>query len=50
LSAVIDRTAIPFTKLTLAWLCIEWLSGASQFPVAQPLGTVEPLKSSRHCI
>jgi hypothetical protein len=30
-------------------LCVEWLSGAVQFPTAQPLGIVEALKSSRHC-
>ena len=50
LSAVMESTAIPFTKLTLAGLCVERLNGDPQFPTAQPLGIVEPLNSSRHCI
>ena len=44
-----ESTAIPFTKVTLAGLCVEWLSGDAQFPVSQPLGIAEPLNSSRHC-
>ncbi len=40
---------MPFTKLTLAGLCLDRLNGDCQSPAPQPLGIVEPLNSSRHC-
>ena len=44
-----DSTAIPFANVTSAGLSVERLKGDAQFPVAQLLGIVEPVNSSRHC-
>src|SRR6185312_1791863 len=50
LSAVIESTAMPPPKVTLAGLWVDRLLGEAQLPVNQPLGTLEPSNSSRHCI
>jgi hypothetical protein len=49
LSAVRDSTAMSFTKATFCGLWVDRLKGDDQLPTAQPEGSPEVWKSSRHC-